>query len=110
MSASSQAAREQDCGICSRLAAYQRGFQKVGREEEDTFLPVVADGLEVARDLRPGGGNRLLQLKRCPECGTYYLYRTDYEFLYGGSEDEQELTRLTREEAAEYLVPPAGDT
>jgi hypothetical protein len=92
-----------DCPICSRLADYERSFQRRGHEEQDTFLPAAADSLEVVRDLKPGGAERLLQLKQCPECGTHYLYETDYEFLWFGSEDEQKLTRLTDEEAAEYL-------
>jgi hypothetical protein len=110
---SNRAARTQlqhsRCRICSQLADYERGFQRRGHEEEDTFLPAAADSLEVARDLKPGGGNRLLQLKQCPECGTYYRYETDYEFLLFGSEDEQKLTRLTEEEAAEYLQRPAPE-
>ena len=50
--------------------------------------------------------SRKLQLQQCPQCATYYLYRTDYEFLVNGSEDEEELTRLTDEAAAEYLARP----
>ena len=37
---------------------------------------------------------RLLRdARRCPECGTYYLYESAYEFLigFGGSYDEQRL-------------------
>jgi hypothetical protein len=92
----------QHCTICSHLADYQSGFQKIGREELDTYLPAAADSLQVVRDLVPDC-NGDLQVKQCPECATYYLYRTEYEFLYGGSEDEQQLRRLTNEAAAEYL-------
>lgn len=42
-------------------------------------------------------------MKQCPECGTSYLYETEYEFLLGGSEDTQKLKRLTTEEAALYI-------
>lgn len=91
------------CSICSQLAAYECGFQNAAAEEDDTFLPAAADNLELARDLRPGRGSRQQLLKRCPECGTWYLYETDYEFLMFGTEDEQRLTRLTRKQADEYL-------
>jgi hypothetical protein len=64
--------------------------------------------LKVVRDFQPYG-SRKLQLQQCPECGTYYLYRTDYEFLVNGSEDEEFLTRLTDNEAAEYLERPAPE-
>ena len=43
------------------------------------------------------------------KCGTYYLYRTDYEYLVNGSEDEEYLTRLTEEQAAGYLTTGASD-
>ena len=75
-------------------------MQKVGREEEDTFLPEAADKLEVVREIRPGFPG--LRLKQCPECQAYYLYRSTYEFLIGGSEDDYYLTRLTDEIGADY--------
>lgn len=31
---------------------------------------------------------------RCPGCGTGYVYERGYEYLAGGSEDEETLTRL----------------
>jgi len=122
-------ARLQRCSICSQLSDYERGFQKITREEEDTFLPPVAERLEVVADLTPGAirlpmartedgaeqfleipSSRLLQLKLCPECGTAYLYRTDYEFLpMFGTEDEQELTRLTDAQAAACLAAPTPE-
>jgi len=42
-------------------------------------------------------------LKRCVFCGTYYLWEYTYEYLVGGSEDEIILTRLSKEQAQEYL-------
>jgi hypothetical protein len=35
-------------------------------------------------------------------CGTYYDYETTYEFLIGGSEDEERLDRLTPTEARRF--------
>ncbi len=98
----------QDCSICSQLLDYQSSFQKIGREEQDTYLPAAADSLQVVRDLVPDC-NGVRQLKQCPECATCYLYREEYEFLIGGSEDEQQLRRLTNEAAAEYLNRPAPE-
>jgi uncharacterized C2H2 Zn-finger protein len=65
-------------------------------------LPAAASQLIVVKDLRPGS-SRMLQLKQCPQCGSYYLYRTDYEYLVNGSEDEEFLTRLTVQQADEWL-------
>lgn len=93
------------CAICPSLQDEEYAFQKYGWPEDDTFLPAAAARLVTVRDLRPSGSRALL-LKRCLQCGTYYLYRTDYEYLVNGSEDEQFLTRLTPEQAAEYLNRP----
>lgn len=93
------------CPTCGMLADRERGFQKIGREDEATHLPPAVSHLRVVRDLTPGGGGTL-ELRQCPECSTYYLLREAHEFLYGGSEEEQELTRLSAAAAAEYLQPP----
>jgi hypothetical protein len=95
-------ARHADCSICSQLADYEWARQKYGREEEDTFLPDAANSFKLVKDLKPNRSRRL-ELHQCPQCQTYYLYKTDYEFLATGSEDDQTLTRLTDEQAATYL-------
>lgn len=97
--------REQ-CSICAGLLDEEYAFQKYGWPDDDTFLPEAAGKLTIVKDFEPYG-SRKLQLRQCPNCGTYYLYRTDYEYLAGGSEDEEFLTRLTNEEAAPYLQRPA---
>lgn len=96
-----------ECQVCSSLADEEVAYQKYGWEENNTYLPAAAGHLQVVLDLQPYG-SRKLQLQQCPECGTYYLYRTDYEYLVNGSEDEEFLTRLTDEQAAEYLDRPAS--
>lgn len=97
----------QNCSLCSSLKDYERGDQKSG---EGTFLPQAANSLVALYDLQPHsfdlGGNpplrvnfsREVQLQECPQCQTCYLYREDYEFLWGGTEDEQVLQRLTDEQ------------
>jgi hypothetical protein len=102
---SNNAARHGHCSICSQLEDHEFGRQCHGRPEEDTFLPDVARRLENIRELKPGSV-RYTWLRQCPECATYYLHRTSYEYLASGSEDEQFLTRLTDEQAAEYLSWP----
>lgn len=90
------------CSICSNLGDREYACQKYGWPENDTQLPPATGQLVLVRDLRPEGG-RQLQLLRCPACGTYYLYRTDYEYLTNGSEDEQFLDRLSASQASELL-------
>lgn len=96
------------CTICSQLDDRQRASQKVWDEElENTHLPAAASLLTAVGTVRGVSA----ELRQCPECTTCYLYRWAYEFLIGGegSEDRQELTRLTAAETAGWLndlVPP----
>jgi hypothetical protein len=99
---SNNPARHGHCSICSQLEDHEFGRQTHGRPEADTFLPDAARRLENIRELKPGSV-RYTWLRQCPECATYYLHRTGYEYLASGSDDEQFLTRLTDEQAAEYL-------
>ena len=92
----------QPCRICGHLKEVESAYQKYGWEENDTYLPAEAGRLQLIRDIRPDS-SRKLQLKQCPECGTYYLYQTDYEYLVNGSEDEEHLVRLTPDQAGQYL-------
>jgi hypothetical protein len=101
-------APRRSCGTCSSLSDQEYGFQKYG-SDGDTHLPAIVEKLEVVQDLRPSS-SRKQQVWRCPECGTHYLYETDYEYLVNGSEDEEFLTRLTDEQAAEYLERPRSAT
>jgi hypothetical protein len=94
------------CSICSQLADHEYAFQKYGWEDDSTYLPPASNQLKLVRDFAPGS-SRAKQLKQCPECETYYLYTSDYEYLVNGTEDEDDLRRLTSSEAAEYLNRPA---
>jgi len=106
-------ARHLICSICSQLRDREDALEHIQGDEEDTHLPEVANRLGVVRDIRPGHPG--LRLMRCPECGTYYLFRSVYEFLigFGGSYDEYFLWRLTDEVGTDYLEgrrsqPPRG--
>jgi hypothetical protein len=92
-------ARHLTCSLCSQLRDREHALEHVGGDEDDTHLPEAANRLEVIREIHPS-----LQVNRCPECGTYYLYRSIYEFLvgFGGSYDEYFLWRLTDEVGADY--------
>jgi len=90
------------CSICSDFNDKETSFQKYGSEDSNTYLPENTKYLITVKDFKPGS-SRLSQLKHCPECKTYYLYETDYEYLAFGSEDEEFLTRLTNEEPLNLL-------
>ena len=93
------------CDVCSGLSASEYAYSKCGWPEHDTCLPEAAEKLVIVKDFQPLG-SRKLQLRQCPSCGAWFLYRTDYEYLTNGTEDEEFLTRLTEEEAAEYRNKP----
>lgn len=94
--------KDPSCALCSSLSDEAYAYQKYGWEEGNSYLPAAAGQLVVVKDFRPGS-SRALQLKQCPQCGKYYLYRSDYEYLVNGSEDEEFLTRLTAQQADEWL-------
>ena len=97
---SEPADRHVRCSICSQLSDHEHALEHVQGDEEDTRLPEAANRLKVLRDI----GHHSLELRQCPECGTYYLWRSLYEFLvgFGGSYDEYYLVRLTDEVGADY--------
>jgi hypothetical protein len=86
-----------DCEICRRLDEEETSFVKRGREDEATHLPP-----EAARLLPLVEGQA--SIRRCPICRTVYNYQTCYEFLIGGSEDEEKLRRLTPDQARGHLT------
>jgi hypothetical protein len=87
-----------DCTICSQLSDHEHAFRKGGHEDKDTYLPAATNALELVKEV-----DRSQRLMRCPQCETYYLYESIYEYLVYGSEDEEWLRRLTDAQAAEYL-------
>ncbi|MCB8946126.1 MAG: hypothetical protein H6658_20465 [Ardenticatenaceae bacterium] len=91
--------RHLTCPICSQLRDKEYAIEHVHASEEDNELPEAASQLKIAREFRSS-----LRLLQCPECQTYYLYRSIYEFLvgFGGSYDEYYLWRLTDKVGAEY--------
>ena len=91
-----------NCSICYELKDKEYAYQKYGWEENDSFLPLMVEKLHDIKNFNPNS-SRLKILKQCPECKTYYLYTTDYEYLTNGSENEQFLTRLTDKEVLQYL-------
>ena len=90
------------CPVCSVLADREEGRRKFGWPEHDVDLPDAVRSLVVEKDFRPGD-ERQRKLLRCPRCGTFCLFETDYEYLTNGTEDEQCLTRLPPARAAGLL-------
>ncbi|MCI0489227.1 MAG: hypothetical protein L0229_21760 [Blastocatellia bacterium] len=97
-----------DCEICSKLAEVETSFYKYGHEEETRTLPEEASRLEKVDD--PDYKDPVWHyVRRCPICGVCYRYDYSYEYLVYGSEDEEELRRLTPTQARRYLSDATYD-
>jgi len=60
----------------------------------DTSEPLPVAAYEIIGEDARSSGSRVHVTVACPTCGTRYRYDTDYEYLVGGTEDEEHLTRL----------------
>jgi len=87
------------CKTCGSLGEVETSFYK-GRFEDEAvqLLPAFSSLQEVAANVWGGRGDALY---RCPRCRTFFSYRLDYEFIIPGTEDEETLTRISDEKAAE---------
>ena len=85
-----------ECEICSKLEDVQTSFYKYGWDDMDQPLPVEARRLVPAEPITSENEHR--HVKRCPICGTLYRYHSWYEYYVNGSEDYEELVRLSTAE------------
>jgi hypothetical protein len=91
------------CEICGKLGVVETSYAKYGWPEDDRPLPPQAGRL-VPAEPTAGSDAERDHVRRCPLCGTYYHYRWSYEYLVNGSEDEEELRRITPEEAQSLMA------
>lgn len=89
------------CEICRDLKPVETSLTKHGWEENDRLLPAAYRRLVEVRVEGREGEPRSPRF--CPLCGTLYSYETRFEYLANGSEDEEELTRLSDAEARAWL-------
>lgn len=90
-----------NCPICSQLKDVETSFYKYDAPQYDHPLPDAAGQLIMVDN----GMEENLQehhVRCCPLCGTLYRYDVSYEYHVNGSEDEEQLVRMTPEEGAQY--------
>lgn len=92
--------RHESCSICKQIPnesyAFWSGMGESGNlPKEESQLEVVG-----APFFQESTSHRQTLLKKCPQCGTFYQWRFDYEFLIPTSENEITLTRLDDNEGA----------
>ena len=96
------------CEICRELKPVETSLTKHGWEENDRLLPAAYRRLVEVRVA--GREDEPRSPRYCPLCGTFYSYESRYEYLANGSEDEEELRRLTGEEARAWLGDAVVDS
>ncbi len=88
-----------NCSICKDIPNSCGAFWK-GGDVQSNSIPDSEAKLEIVGapfyDASTSYSHTII--KRCPECGTCYRWRFEYEYLVGGSEDDLEITRLSKEE------------
>lgn len=89
----------QTCSLCRDIPDRCRAFSKGGDKTEDTIPPAVEKMAVVGAPFyNQETSHSNWCLLRCPECGTYYDWDFEYEYLVNGSEDDINVTRLNPEE------------
>ncbi len=81
-------ARVSACSSCSKIEAQSTSFAG-----PHAVHPMPQAARAIIPEY-PSTGGRLHERFRCGSCKTLYAYDTNYEYLAGGSEDEEYLTRL----------------
>ena len=92
-----------DCEICSALDEVETSFFKYGWDDLDRLLPSAAARLEFFQALDAYDCAERHHIKRCPVCGIFYEYHLTYDYYINGSEDEEELVRLTPAQASHLM-------
>ena len=90
------------CSICSRLRDTETSFIKYGWDEGSFTLPEAAGKL-IAAESTGSTEREYHHIRRCPECGCYYTYDSNHEYLINGTEDEETLKRITDDEALNII-------
>lgn len=96
--------RYKNCSICYTIPDSANEFW-VGGELRIGPLPASEKYLEIvgAPFYDDSRSHSHTSIKRCPECGTCYLWDMEYEYLVGGSEDDITLTRLNDSDAQKLI-------
>lgn len=94
----------QNCSICRTIPDKSDAFWK-GGELQGNPLPPSEAKLEVVGAPFYDASTSYTHscIKRCPECGTCYIWEIEYEYLVNGSEDEIILTRLSESDAKKEI-------
>ena len=74
---------------------------------QDRPLPEAAQQLIVLPAIDPAADPEKAHLRRCPRCGTFYRYLQSHEYMINGTEDMEELSRLSPPQAAAFCLEQA---
>ncbi len=75
--------------------------------QHDQPLPEAAQRLIVLPAIDPAADPEKTHVRRCPQCGTFYRYLQSHEYMINGTEDQEELTRLSPTQATAFCLEQA---
>lgn len=67
----------------------------------------MAAQLTVLPAIDPAADPEKAHARRCPQCGTFYRYLQSHEYMMNGTEDEEELTRMSPAQANAFCLEQA---
>jgi hypothetical protein len=90
-----------DCTICSAWPGEMHQDNSTNYSNTQSVFPKGVDKLiDICEDQKLFRN----QMRRCPECGTYYRFHNEYEWSTTGNWDDDYLTRLTPAQAINSLT------
>lgn len=95
------------CPLCSQLKDVETSFAKYLAPQHDRPLPEAAARLVVLPAIDPAVDPERAHVRRCPQCGTFYRYLQSHEYMINGTEDQEELTRLSPSQADAFFLEQA---
>ena len=98
--------QREHCARCKRLPAYASTLTKHGETHGE-----IPSGYRLVSFFSWGARWPRMSVDRCEECTALYYQDSEYEFLIGGSEDSQQIRRMTVDEfldMAELTWPDAS--
>ena len=91
------------CDLCDTLKDSVTSWSKYGCPEDDRPLPSAADKLTVL-PMPDDTPVEKRHVRRCPGCGAFFGYLQWHDYSINGTEDEEELVRLSPAEISVFLA------
>jgi hypothetical protein len=85
----------------------ESSFAKYLAPQLDRPLPEAAARLIILPAIDAKADHEKQHARRCPHCGAFYQYLQSHEYLANGTEDEEELHRLSPSQTQDFCLAQA---